>query len=105
VESSEPLDVAGDLTDPDHRLPGEVESEASPLLEDAVHWQRVYEELLAFKRTLLRTAEVHKEAAPDPVVHEVRSDQVLLESELARLERRHQFWQGRVLELQPGRTV
>jgi hypothetical protein len=99
--AGDPLEVAGDLVDPDHRLPGEVESEASPLLEDAIHWQRVYGELLAFKRTLLRTAEVHKEAAPEPVVHEVSNDQVVLESELGRLERRHQFWQGRVQELQP----
>jgi hypothetical protein len=99
---SEPMEVAGNLMDPEHRLPGEVESEASFLLEDAVHWQRVYEELLAFKRTLLRTAEVHKEAAPEPVVHEVSNDQVVLESELARLERRHRFWQSRVLALQPG---
>src|SRR5213595_417796 len=97
---SEPMEVAGDLMDPEHRLPGEVESEASPLLEDAVHWQRVYEELLAFKRTLLRTAEVHKEAAPAPVVHEVGSDQVILRSELNRLERRHRFWQDRISELQ-----
>ena len=83
--ADDPLDVAEELVDPERRLPGEQESESSPLLEDAVHWQRVYEELLAFKRTLLRTAEVHKEAAPAPVVHEVGSDQVILRSELNRL--------------------
>ncbi len=99
--SRDPVEVAGDLVDPGHRLPGEQESEASLLLEDAIHWQRVYEELLAFKRTLLRTAEVHKEAAPEPVVREVSNDQVVLESELSRLERRHQFWQERVQQLQP----
>jgi hypothetical protein len=96
----DPLDVAENLVNPEHRLPGERESESSPLLEDAVHWQRVYEELLAFKRTLLRTAEVHKVDAPHPVVDEVSNDQVLLQSELQRLERRHQFWQDRLRELQ-----
>src|SRR5437867_13218155 len=59
----DPLDVAGELIDPEHRLPGELDSETSPLLEDAQHWLQVYAELLAFKRTLLRTAEVHKERA------------------------------------------
>jgi hypothetical protein len=99
----EPLDVAGELIDPEHRLPGEEESEGSPLLDDAMHWQRVYEELLAFKRTLIRTVEVHKQGAPAAVVHEVGNDQVVLTSELRRLERRHEFWQGRVQELRSSR--
>src|SRR5262245_37502739 len=98
--AGDPLEVAGSLVDPDHRLPGEEESEESPLVEDAVHWQQVYEELLAFKRTLVRTADVHMEDAPEPVVSEVASDQVVLLSELRRLERRHQFWRDRVRELQ-----
>lgn len=96
----DPLDVAGELFDPEHRLPGEQDSEASPLLEDAQHWLQVYGELLAFKRTLLRTAEVHKERAPEPVAQEVGQDEVLLRSELDRLERRHRFWQDRVHVLQ-----
>jgi hypothetical protein len=98
--ASDHLEVASNLTDPDHRLPGERDSEASPLLEDAQHWLQVYAELLAFKRTLLRTAEVHKERAPDEVVLEVSNDQVLLRSELDRLERRHRFWEQRAQELQ-----
>jgi hypothetical protein len=103
VNRGDPREVAGELVDPDHRLPGEEESELSSLIEDAVHWQRVYEELLTFKRTLLRTAEVHKkEDAPEPVAHEVASDQIVLHSEMLRLERRHRFWQERVRELQAG---
>lgn len=97
--AGDPVELAGDLTNPDHRLPGEQDSEASTLLEDAEHWVQVYAELLAFKRTLLRTAEVHKEQAPDEVVEEVSNDQVLLRSELDRLERRHRFWQQRAREL------
>jgi hypothetical protein len=88
--------------DPDHRLPGEEESEDSPLLEDAQHWLQVYAELLTFKRTLMRTAEIHKEGAPAPVVDEVSNDQVLLQSELERLQRRHRYWQDRVRRMQAG---
>ena len=93
-------EVAGGLVDPDRRLPGEEESELSSLIEDAVHWQRVYEELLTFKRTLLRTVGVHREDAPEPVLHEVAGDQVVIHSEMHRLERRHRFWRDRVRELQ-----
>ena len=96
----DPLEVAEELVDPGHRLPGEQESEGSLLVDDAMHWQRVYEELIAFKRTLIRTAEVHKEGVPEPVAHEVGSDQVILASELNRLEQRHRFWQDRLRELQ-----
>lgn len=102
MAADDPRDVAEDLMDPDHRLPGEVDSESSPLLADAQHWHRVYAELLTFKRTLLRTAEVHKEGAPDPVVDEVGNDELLLRAELERLERRHQFWQARINELRPA---
>jgi hypothetical protein len=99
----DPLELAGDLTDPEHRLPGEEESEGSPLLEDAQHWLQVYAELLRFKRTLIRTTEIHKERAPQEVVEEVSNDQVILRSELDRLVRRHRFWEERVQRLQAGR--
>ncbi len=59
----------------DDRLPGEMDSETSPLLEDAQHWLSVYQELLTFRRTLVPTAE------------------------LERLENRHRFWQERVRQL------
>jgi hypothetical protein len=98
----DPLEVAGELMDPEHRLPGEEESEGSPLLEDAQHWQQVYSELLMFKRTLLRTAEVHKQGASQPVADEVGNDQLVLRSELDRLLRRHRYWEERVRELQSG---
>ena len=100
MESSEVGEIPSQLVDPEHRLPGELDSERSPLLEDAQHWLLVYAELLTFKRTLLRTAEVHKEGAPDAVVAEVSGDQTLLRAELDRLEQRHQFWERRAQELQ-----
>ncbi len=98
--TGDPSELTQDLKDPDHRLPGERESETSPLLEDAQHWLHVYSELLTFKRTLLQTAEIHKEDAPAAVVTEVTNDQILLQSELERLLERHDFWQDRVARLQ-----
>jgi hypothetical protein len=98
--SADPRDLAEEMVDPGHRLPGERESESSPLLDDATHWLQVYQELLAFKRTLLRTAEIHKDGAPDAVAHEVSNDEELLRSELTRLEGRHRFWEEQVRTLQ-----
>jgi hypothetical protein len=102
MESGDVGEIAEQLVNPAHRLPGEVDSERSPLLEDAQHWLQVYRELLTFKRTLLRTAEVHKEGAADAVATEVSGDQALLRAELERLEQRHDFWERRAQELQPG---
>jgi hypothetical protein len=100
MESGEVAEIAGQLVDPEHRLPGEVDSERSPMLEDAQHWLHVYAELLTFKRTLLRTAEVHKEGTADAVVTEISGDQTLLRAELDRLELRHRFWERRAEQLQ-----
>jgi hypothetical protein len=86
--------------DPELRLPGERESETSPLLEDALHWKQVYVELLMFRRTLPRAADVHEAAAPEPAVEEVPVDRALHGSELERLSRRHDFWRERVRQLQ-----
>lgn len=102
MRTGDSSELAEDLVDPDHRMPGERESEGSQLVDDAEHWRSVYQELLNFKRTLLSTAEIHKEGAPTPVAEEVSNDQVLLRSELERLERRHEFWQERVRSLKKG---
>jgi len=102
MEPGDVGEIASDLMDPEHRLPGEVDSESSPLLEDAQHWLQVYRELLTFKRTLLRTAEIHKEGAPDAVIAEVSDDQAILRAELDRLEQRQSFWERRAQQLQAG---
>src|SRR5690348_11596392 len=99
METGETQEIASELLNPEHRLPGEADSETSTLLEDAMHWLQVYHELLTFTRTLLRTAEVHKEGAPEAVVAEVSDDQRLLEAELSRLEQRHRFWRERAQQL------
>jgi hypothetical protein len=102
VAADDPREVAQNLMDPGHLLPGEADSESSPLLADAEHWHQVYAELLTFKRTLLRTAELHKDGAPAAVADEVSGDEVLLRAELERLERRHRLWQARMEELRAG---
>ncbi|HKF78347.1 MAG TPA: hypothetical protein VKF59_19555 [Candidatus Dormibacteraeota bacterium] len=90
--TGDPIEVAEGTADGEQKLPGEEESEGSPLLEDALHWQRVYEELLTLERTLLRTEEADGTGA----------GRHPLESELRRLERRRGFWEQRVRELRSG---
>jgi hypothetical protein len=87
--TGDPIEVAEGAADGEQRLPGEEESQDSPLLEDALHWRRVYEELLTLERTLLRTEETHGTGAGRHPP----------ESELRRLERRRGFWDQRVREL------
>jgi hypothetical protein len=78
------FDATEEIHDVGHRLPGEEESEQSPLLDDAQHWQQVYAELISFKRNLL-------DATGD--------DQPILATELRRLEDRHRYWQERTRQL------
>jgi hypothetical protein len=106
MEAGEVGETASQLVDPEHRLPGEVDSEGSPLLEDAQHWLQVYAELLMFKRTLLRTGDVQEEGAADAVVVEVVEvvGDRTLRGELGRLEQRHQFWERRAQELEELRA-
>ncbi len=97
----DPREVAGGLVDTEHRLPGERESESSPLLEDAEHWLQVYAELANLQRTLLGTAKIEQDA-PEPVVEKVSSDRLLFRPDLERLSQRHSFWLERVSQLQRG---
>lgn len=97
--AGDPTELVQELVDSDHRLPGEKEAEGSELVEDAEHWWRVYLELLSFKRTLLSTAEVHKDDASEAVVEEVTRDERLLSAELDRLNRRFKFWEDRLRSL------
>ncbi len=89
--------AAEEIIDPEHRLPGEEESEQSPLLEDAQHWEQVYAELVGFKRDLLDAMEGQREQTDhEAVTAEVEKDQTVLESELRRLTGRHQYWSEQV---------
>lgn len=97
--TDEPLEAALEAIDPEHRLPGEVEAEQSLLSDDALHWRRVYQELVDFKRDLLTTVEEREQEADPPITHEIDNDLEVLRAELDRLERRKHFWQDRARQL------
>lgn len=73
-------------------------------LEDAEHWRRVYQELLDFKRDLLRsTYQRLEEMDLDDARTELRNtDQLVLEAESERFQRRLLFWKKRCEEISPG---
>jgi hypothetical protein len=72
-------------------------------LDDAVHWRRVYQELLDFKRELLKSTYQGMAGMDlDDARSEVRrTDQLVLEAESQRFERRLSFWKKRCQELRP----
>jgi hypothetical protein len=100
--STDAFEKAGELVDPEHRLPGEEESESSPIAADARHWADVYEELMSFKRNLLDTVHEQRDEVSESARHEVESDRAVLETEYARLHRRYLFWSARVRQLEHG---
>lgn len=79
----------------DRMEPGEDPNSTLP--EDAAHWSSVYQELIRFKRGLVRGVEEKIEADPDPSVREeLMHDLGVLRSELERLLLHHAFWSERV---------
>jgi hypothetical protein len=87
-------DAALDAVEPDRLLPGEDESSVHP--DDALHWKKVYAELLEFKRSLLTVTEVRlitMEGAARAEVEE--TDLKVLLAEAERLERRLHYWEAR----------
>ncbi|MFI5285162.1 MAG: hypothetical protein ACHQ4F_02465 [Candidatus Dormibacteria bacterium] len=84
---------------PDRLLEGEDES--TQHLEDALHWVKVYMELLEFKRSILATAEEHVGTMdPDAGAEVQKTDLKALHAETLRFERRLLYWRGRVVALQ-----
>jgi len=80
--------------EPDRLLEGE--DEHSVYVDDAIHWSKVYAELLDFKRSLLTVADQEVAAMDDHAASEVRqTDLKVLNAEAARFERRLRFWQQR----------
>lgn len=85
--------------EPDRLLEGE--DEATPHLDDALHWVKVYVELLDFKRTILATTERKVGTMdPDASAEVQKTDLKALHAEALRFERRLVYWRGRVAELQ-----
>ena len=93
-DAGEAADAALDAVEPDRLLPGEEED--SVHLDDAVHWTKVYSELLDFKRSLLTVAKDRITSMNDAARTEVeKTDLKILQAEALRLERRQEFWRFR----------
>ncbi len=93
-DPEEAADAALDAVEPDRLLPGEDERSVHP--DDALHWRKVYAELLEFKRSLLTVTEVRlvtMEGAARTEVEE--TDLKVLLAEAERLERRLRYWEAR----------
>jgi hypothetical protein len=89
----------GDVTNDDRLLPGENPSTRQP--DDADHWLAVYTELLQAKAAMLvalneRLASMKEDAARQEIG---ATDARLLESELARFQKRIDFWRDRKARL------
>jgi hypothetical protein len=92
--AGEAVDAALDAVEPERLLPGEEED--SVHFDDAVHWTKVYSELLDFKRSLLTVAEDRITSMDDVARTEVEeTDLKILQAEAQRLERRQEFWRVR----------
>lgn len=75
------------------------EDPESPYVEDAVHWIRVYSELIGVKESLLERAEQAEHNLTDDAIADLKVDRRLLGAQLERYKRRHEYWLNRVTEL------
>lgn len=99
----EAQNAALDAVEPERLLDGE--DEQTTYADDAIHWTKVYRELLDFKRGLLNLAERGVTSMGNDAGSEVKdTDLKVLKAEAARFERRLAFWQLRTNELS-GRSV
>jgi hypothetical protein len=95
----EAREAALDSVEPVRLLEGEDES--TTYLDDALHWTKVYGELLEFKHSLLTVAERRMPKMDEDAETEVKeTDLKVLKAEAARFERRLVFWleRARLLE-------
>lgn len=97
-DAGEAANAALDAVEPERLLPGEEED--SVHLDDAVHWTKVYSELLDFKRSLLTVAEARITSMNDAARTEIEeTDLKILQAEAERLDRRQTFWRARAAAL------
>lgn len=95
---AEAVDAALDAVQPERLLEGE--DEHTSYVDDAIHWTKVYTELLDFKRNLLMMAEQRVKSMDTDASSEVKeTDLKVLRAEAERFERRLSFWRGRSSEL------
>ncbi len=103
TSQSEDEKAALEQVEPDRLLAGE--DEATRHLDDAVHWVKVYSELLEFKRAVLATTEEHVASMdPDAGIEVQKTDLKALHAEALRFERRLIFWKTRTVALEGGAT-
>ena len=99
TREAEAEEAAIEQVEPDRLLAGE--DEGTQHLDDAVHWVKVYVELLEFKRSVLATTEEHVGTMdPDASTEVQQTDLKALHAEAMRFERRLVYWRGRVTALQ-----
>jgi len=97
-DHQEAREAALDAVEPERLLEGEDEHTA--YVDDAVHWTKVYAELLDFKRSLMAVSAHEMKSMGDAAESEVKeTDLKVLRAEAARFERRLSFWQERADEL------
>lgn len=91
-----------EAANPNRLLSGEDPSSHDP--EDAAHWLEVYDELLGFKRKMLKIAEEALEGMPGkPARREVvDTDRRVLRAECERFEKRIAFWRSRQAATRDG---
>lgn len=103
-DHQEARDAALDAVEPERLLEGE--DERTLYVDDAVHWTKVYAELLDFKRSLLAVAEHQLRSMDDEAESEVKdTDLKVLMAEAARFERRLDFWHERADELKASSVI
>lgn len=85
------------ITDPDELLAGE--DPGSVFIVDAVHWIRVYGELLALKDALLERADEMTRGMSDDAMKDAAIDQRFLRAQADRYRLRREYWATRAAEL------
>lgn len=103
VDQGAKEDAAAECVDSERLLHGE--DPGTPYHDDASHWLRVYAELLGVKRELLRVVEDRLGNLQPETRREVAgTDLVVLDAEMKRFSRRHQYWRDRCEQLAEDRA-
>jgi len=119
-QPSEPTESPGAGATPDETGPVELtaawaadptrlmtgEDPQSRRLSDALHWVRVYDELITFKDELMDLARTRMAEMASSAAEEIRhSDLVLLAAERTRFAARREFWRDRRRLLEAEETT
>ncbi len=104
AQGTPPHDAHADTSSPEEAALAEVEpgrlladeDESTQHLDDALHWIKVYSELLDFKRKILNTTEESVETMdPDASQEVTDTDLKALNAEALRFDRRLAYWRRR----------